>query len=47
LLPGSVAQNVGPDWIPRKLKTMNVDWTDAANKYPASVKAIKQILLDQ
>jgi iron(III) transport system substrate-binding protein len=47
LLPDSVAQNVRPAWIPRDIREMDVDWTEAVKAHPAATKAIKEILLDQ
>jgi hypothetical protein len=47
MLPESVAADVGPAWIPRKLNVMDVDWNKAVAAYPASIRAIKEILLDQ
>lgn len=47
MLPESVAQNVGPAWMPRHLHTMNVDWDEAVSEHPAANAAIKQILLAQ
>ncbi len=47
MLPESVAQDVGPAWIPRKLQKMDVDWNEAVKAHPAASKAIKEILLDQ
>jgi iron(III) transport system substrate-binding protein len=47
LLPESVAEDVRPAWIPRDLRQMDVDWTEAVNAHPAATKAIKEILLEQ
>ena len=47
LLPESVAENVRPAWIPRGLRTMDVDWAGAVKAHPAATKAIKEILLGQ
>jgi iron(III) transport system substrate-binding protein len=47
LLPESVAQNVRPAWIPQGLKEMDVDWNEAVKVHPATVQAIKEILLHQ
>jgi len=47
LLPDSVAQNVGPAWIPRGIREMDVNWTDAVKAHPAATKAAKEILLEQ
>jgi iron(III) transport system substrate-binding protein len=47
MLPESVAQDVGPAWIPRKLQTMDVNWNEAVKAHPTASKAIKEILLDQ
>jgi iron(III) transport system substrate-binding protein len=45
MLPDSVSMDVRPAWIPRKLRTMEVDWNQAVKTYPASTQAIKEILL--
>jgi iron(III) transport system substrate-binding protein len=47
LLPGSVAEDVRPAWIPHGIRTMSVDWTEATKAYPESVKSIKEILFGQ
>ncbi len=47
MLPESVAQDVGPAWIPRKLQTMDVDWDQAVKAHTAAATAVKEILLDQ
>jgi iron(III) transport system substrate-binding protein len=47
MLPESVAQNVGPAWIPRNLKIMDVDWNAAVKAHPAATRAVKEILLGQ
>ncbi len=47
MLPESVAEDVRPAWIPRKLCTMDVDWDKAVRAYPASIQAIKEILLER
>lgn len=47
LLPESIKQDVRPEWIPRNIKSMNVDWEKAVASHPASAKAIKQILFDE
>jgi iron(III) transport system substrate-binding protein len=47
LLPDSVAQNVRPAWIPRGIREMDVDWTEAVKAHPIATKAVKEILLDQ
>lgn len=47
MLPQSVAEDIGPAWIPRGLRTMKVDWSAAVHAHPAAVKAIKEILLGQ
>lgn len=47
MLPDSIAQNVGPAWIPRHLKEINVDWEAAVKAYPDSTKAVKEILLSR
>jgi len=46
-LPQSIAEDVRPAWIPRDVKTMNVDWADAVKEYPVATKAIREILLNQ
>lgn len=47
MLPESVARDVRPPWIPRGIRAMDVDWAKAAEGYPESTKAIKEILLGQ
>jgi iron(III) transport system substrate-binding protein len=47
VLPESVAENVGPAWIPRHLKVMNVDWGVAVKEHPVATEDIRKILLDQ
>jgi iron(III) transport system substrate-binding protein len=47
LLPESVAQNVRPAWIPRDLRELAVNWSEAVKAHPAATKAAKEILLDQ
>jgi len=47
MLPDSVASDVRPAWIPRAVRTMDVDWAAAVRAYPAASQAIKEILLDQ
>jgi iron(III) transport system substrate-binding protein len=47
MLPDSVAQDVRPAWIPRQIKTMDIDWTKAVAAHPAASRAVKEILLDQ
>jgi iron(III) transport system substrate-binding protein len=47
MLPESVAQDVGPAWIPRNLKIMDVDWNAAVKAHPATTEAVKEILLGQ
>ena len=47
LLPESVAEDVRPAWIPRKLQIMDVDWGEAVKAHPAATKAVKEVLLDQ
>jgi iron(III) transport system substrate-binding protein len=47
MLPESVAENVGPAWIPRNLKTMDVDWSAAVKAHPAATDAVRKILLDE
>jgi iron(III) transport system substrate-binding protein len=47
LLPESVMEDVRPAWIPRKIREMDVDWTEAVKAHPAATKAVKEILLDK
>ena len=47
MLPESVAQDVRPKWIPREVRTMEVDWNKAVQAHPAAAKAIKEILLNE
>ena len=47
LLPGSVAADVRPAWIPRDVRSMAVDWAKAVAAYPASTHAIHELLLDR
>ena len=47
LLPQSIAQNVGPAWIPRDIRKMDVDWNEAVKAHPAATKAVKELLLEQ
>lgn len=47
LLPGSVARDIRPRWIPRGIRAMDVDWDEAARAYPEATKAVKEILLGQ
>jgi iron(III) transport system substrate-binding protein len=47
LLPESVAQDVRPSWIPRDLRKMDVDWSEAVKAHPLATKAIQEILMDQ
>jgi iron(III) transport system substrate-binding protein len=46
MLPESVAGNIGPNWIPRDLKIMDVDWSAAVKSHPAAAKAVREILLN-
>lgn len=46
MLPESVAQDVGPAWMPRHLHVMDVDWDKAVKVHPAAVSAIKELLLE-
>jgi iron(III) transport system substrate-binding protein len=46
MLPESLARDVRPAWIPRRLKTMKVDWAAAVQAHPAAAQAIREILLD-
>lgn len=45
LLPESVKQDVRPQWIPRQIFTMEVNWSEAVRAQPMAVKAVKEILL--
>lgn len=47
MLPESVAQDIRPAWIPRHVRTMDVDWAQAVQVHPAAVKAIEEILLKE
>jgi len=47
MLPESVAENVGPAWIPRNLKIMDVDWAAVVKSHPAATRAVKEILLGE
>jgi iron(III) transport system substrate-binding protein len=47
MLPESVAQDVRPPWIPRQLRTMEVDWNEAVKVHPIATRAVKEILLNQ
>ncbi len=47
MLPGSVAADVRPAWIPRGVRQMAVDWTAAVAAHPAAQRAIKEILLNR
>jgi iron(III) transport system substrate-binding protein len=47
MLPESIAQNVRPAWIPKGIRTMDVDWSQAVKAHRAATKAVKEILLDQ
>ena len=47
LLPESVAQDIRPAWIPKKVRTIDVDWATAVAAQPAATKAIHEILLDR
>jgi len=47
MLPESVARDVRPGWIPRGVKTMQVDWSQAVRAYPVATRAIKEILFNQ
>lgn len=47
MLPQSVAQDVRPAWIPRDVRSMDVDWSKAVAAHPAAARAVKNILLDQ
>jgi iron(III) transport system substrate-binding protein len=46
MLPESVAQDVGPAWMPRRMHTMDVDWDAAVKAHPAASTAVKSILLE-
>lgn len=43
MLPESVATDVRPAWIPRDIKTMNVNWAAAVSAHPAATAAVRQI----
>lgn len=45
MLPGSVAEDVRPAWIPAGVRSMDVDWTAAVAAHPAATAAVKEILL--
>ena len=45
LLPASVADHVGPPWVPRDVRQMDVNWSAAVAAYPAATKAVKDVLL--
>ncbi len=45
MLPESVAADVRPRWIPKDVKPMAVDWPAAVRAYPASQRAIHEVLL--
>jgi iron(III) transport system substrate-binding protein len=47
MLPESLVLDVRPAWIPRNVKTMDVDWEEAVKAHSPAAKAIKEILLDQ
>lgn len=47
MLPESVAENVGPTWIPRNVKIIDVDWSAAVKEHPVATEDIRKILLDQ
>jgi iron(III) transport system substrate-binding protein len=47
MLPESVAEDVRPAWIPRDIRSMNVDWETAVAVHPAAALAFKQIFLGQ
>ena len=47
MLPDSVAKGVGPEWIPRTVRAMDVDWNAAVAAHPAAKAAVKEILLGQ
>jgi iron(III) transport system substrate-binding protein len=47
LLPQSVKEDVRPEWIPRSIKTMNIDWEKAVASHAESAKAIKDILFNE
>lgn len=45
MLPGSVEQGIRPAWIPRDVRTMDVDWGAAAAAFPAATRAVREILM--
>lgn len=47
MLPESVAHDVRPAWIPRELRTMDVDWNAAVKAHAAASRAVKEILLNE
>ncbi|HEX3799491.1 MAG TPA: extracellular solute-binding protein [Verrucomicrobiae bacterium] len=47
LLPQSVAEDVRPRWIPKRVHWMDVDWNAAVKAHEQAAKAIKENLLDQ
>ena len=47
MLPESVAKDVRPAWIPREVKTMEVDWDEAVKAHAAASRAVKEILLER
>ena len=47
MLPESVQENVRPAWIPRDLRTMEVNWNEVVKEHPAATKAVREILLGQ
>lgn len=47
MLPESVAENVGPAWIPRHLKIMKVDWSAAVKEHSVATEDVRKMLMDQ
>ena len=47
MLPESVAQDVRPRWIPKGVRTMDVNWEETVKAHDAASRAIKEILFDQ
>ncbi len=46
MLPESVDRDVRPAWIPRGVRTMEVDWNEAVKAHAAASRAVKEILLE-
>ena len=45
MLPASVAADVRPAWIPRGVRTIDVDWPAAVAAHPRATAAIRELLL--